>query len=63
MAEEQLIKTLKEYIKKGWVRKETKFEDIKYDDDDPYLDEDKITLPVGYITSDGYVDTKVVLWL
>ena len=57
------FETLKRYIKKGWVKKDTKLEDIKYDEGDPYIDEENITLPVGYITSDGYVDTKAVLWL
>ena len=59
------FETLKKYIANGWVKKDTKLEDVKYDEGDPYLEADKVILPIGYryLYDDGAVTVEAVLWL
>ena len=58
------FETLKEYIKKGWVKKETKFEHIEYEGKNPFINEKFINLPIGSMIADGdCCESWVVLWL
>lgn len=59
------FETLQSYIKKGWVKENTKLEDIKYDEGEPYLEADKLNIPIGYryLYDDGAVTVEAILWL